>query len=114
MGVRIELLVVSGCPHTVAATLALAEAARQAGVGDAPVTVTAIRSDQQARERGFVGSPTFLFDGADPFATPDAPIGLACRMYSSRSGLTGVPDLERLRDALLRAGIGRATAAGDR
>ncbi len=111
---RIELLVVPGCPHTVAATLALEEAARQAGVGDAPVTVTVVRSDQQARERGFVGSPTFLFDGADPFATAGAPVGLACRVYSSGSDLTGVPELDELRDALLRADIGRASAAGDR
>jgi hypothetical protein len=108
------MLVVAGCPHTVAATLVLEAAARQAGVSDIPVTVTVVTSDQQAREREFGGSPTILIDGKDPFGVPGAPVGLTCRMYPSRSGLSGVPDLDDLRDALLKAGSGRATAAGDR
>jgi hypothetical protein len=113
--VQIELLVVPGCPHAIAAAAALTEAARQAGAGDAPIIVTMISSDQQARARAFAGSPTFLIDGADPFAKPHTPAGLACRMYSSSgSGPAGVPDLDDLRDALLRAGTGPASAAGDR
>lgn len=111
---QIELLLVPGCPHAAAATAALEESARQAGVGDAPVTVTAISSDRQARARGFVGSPTFLIDGADPFGTPGVPTGPACRIYPSGSGPSGVPGLDQLRDALLRAGIARGIAAGDR
>ena len=54
-----------------------------------------------AAERfGFRGSPTVLFDGVDPFASPDAPVGLSCRIYQTPDGPAGSPTLAQLRDAL--------------
>jgi hypothetical protein len=101
--VVIELLVVPNCPHEGQAREVLRAALELAGVDAGPVTVTAIDSAEQAQRRRFIGSPTFLIDGVDPFAVPEAPTGVACRIYASASGVAGVPEVEALRDALLRA-----------
>jgi hypothetical protein len=103
----IELLVVPDCPNEHPARQALQKAAALAGLGAVPVTVTVIDSDGQAQRRKFVGSPTFLFDGTDPFAVPGAPTGLMCRVYSTPGGLAGAPTVEQLRDALMAAASAR-------
>ena len=72
-----------------------------------------IETDEQARMRGFVGSPTFLVDGVDPFAVAGAPTGVACRVYPTPNGLSGAPTVAALRDALVRAGAFPANAAAD-
>ncbi|MBI4942273.1 MAG: hypothetical protein HY830_16135 [Actinobacteria bacterium] len=110
----VELLVVRDCPNVVAAREVLARAADLAGVTDLHVAVTVIGTDEEAQQRGFAGSPTFLVEGVDPFATPAAGVGLACRVYPTPRGLSGTPDVAAVRDALLGACTGQASAAGDR
>ena len=97
---QVELLVLPVCPNE-AAALALVRAATEAAGVHASVTV--IDTGEEAQRGGFVGSPTFLIDGVDPFAVPGAPAGLTCRVYPIADGVTGVPGVEALRDALLRA-----------
>jgi type IV secretory pathway TraG/TraD family ATPase VirD4 len=58
------------------------------------------RQPEDAERLGFIGSPTVLVDGSDPFATPGAPIGLACRVYVTPEGLAGSPTLDQLMEAL--------------
>lgn len=99
---RIEILLVADCPNEDAAVDLIGATVAEAGV-HADVTRTIITSQEQARERGFVGSPTFLLDGTDPFAQPEAPVALACRLYSTPDGLRGVPALPDLRRALQSA-----------
>ena len=101
--VVIELLVVPDCPNEAAALDVLREAAELAGVEAVSVTVTVIDSGEEAQRRGFVGSPTFLIDVIDPFATPSAPTGVTCRLYAAASGPAGVPSVEALREALVKA-----------
>ena len=60
-----------------------AKAARQAEVTDVHVTVTMIDTDQAAVARQFIGSPTFLVNGLDPFAVTGAPTGITCRIYAT-------------------------------
>lgn len=112
--VHVELLVVPDCPNETRARRALLEAAREAGLADLAVTVTVIDTDVQAQRRRFTGSPTFLIDGSDPFATPDAPTGVTCRVYRTAAGPAGTPDLEQLRQALVRACACPATEASGR
>ncbi len=71
-------------------------------MAELPATVTVVATDEEAQRRGFRGSPTFLIDGTDPFAAPDAPTGLTCRLYPTAAGLSPVPEPTALRDALLR------------
>lgn len=99
---RIELLVVADCPNEDAAADLIRAAVAETGV-HADVTRTIITSQEQAHERAFVGSPTILLDGSDPFAPTEAPIALACRLYTTPDGLRGVPALRDLRQALERA-----------
>jgi hypothetical protein len=62
--------------------------------------VTVIDSLDSAQQRGFVGSPTILLDGVDPFATPGQPASVSCRLYP---GPDGLPTIRDLRQALKRA-----------
>ena len=72
-------------------------------VARVPITATVIDTQEEAERRGFVGSPTILIDGEDPFAEPGQPVGVACRIYRNPAGPAGVPDLLLLRQALKRA-----------
>jgi len=59
-----------------------------------------IATDDEARRVGFRGSPTILVDGEDPFPGA-APIEhLACRVFSTPTGLAGIPSDDQLRQAI--------------
>lgn len=96
----IELLVVPDCPNESRALLALQSAFEQVGLGTQPVRVTVITNQDEAQKRGFVGSPTILIDGVDPFAVPGTSPAVACRVYVTPAGLSGVPPLDGLVAAL--------------
>ena len=40
------------------------------------------------------------FDNIGSYADPDAPVGLACRVYATDEGLQGAPTIDQLRSAL--------------
>lgn len=69
---------------------------------DAIIGYEPIDSQETAIRKQFRGSPTVLIDGADPFPDPNAPIGLACRVYRSESGPSGSPSLGQLRVAIAK------------
>ena len=94
-------MVVPDCPNEAAAAELIKTAVADTQVR-ATVMRTIIGSQEQAQGRGFVGSPTILLNGSDPFALPEAPVALACRLYVTPDGLRGVPSLWDLREALER------------
>ncbi|MDQ1739785.1 MAG: hypothetical protein QOE53_1437 [Pseudonocardiales bacterium] len=98
----IELLVVRDCPHAAVAERLVHAALVELGI-DVPVTTTVIIDEQHAVQRGFVGSPTILVNGADPFFQAGLPAGLACRIYPTTDGPAGTPTPGELRHALTRA-----------
>lgn len=59
-----------------------------------------VETPEDAQRLSFRGSPSILIDGVDPFAEPDAPVGLSCRIYTTPSGPAGSPSLEQLRAVL--------------
>lgn len=101
----VELLWWEGCPSTERALAAVREALTDLGLDADLVRTREIGSDGDARESGFVGSPTILIDGADLVpAAADEPIGLSCRVYRRRDGrVSPIPDPDDLREALGRA-----------
>jgi hypothetical protein len=101
----IELLWWAGCPSTDKAQADLEQAIRDVGLSGVGVRRTEITTDDEARTRSFVGSPTILVDGADVASPePEEAVGLSCRVYRRRDGrIAPTPDPDDMREALGRA-----------
>jgi hypothetical protein len=67
----------------------------------AEVEYQLIDTPEDALRFGFRGSPTVLIEGLDPFADPQAPVGLSCRVYRTATGSAGSPPRDQLQAALL-------------
>ncbi len=65
-----------------------------------------IDTPEAAAEFGFRGSPTIVVDGVDPFAEPDSPVGLSCRVYRTDTGNAGSSGLGQLRKAVISVDAG--------
>ena len=96
----VTLLFFDGCPNWQVTDERLQEALTLAGVDDVRVEHRLVETPEQAEAAGFRGSPTVLVNGRDPFADPDAPVGLSCRVYGTATGFTGAPTVEQLVAAL--------------
>lgn len=102
---NVELLWWEGCPSTERALETVREALTELGLEATEVRTREVRTDDEATELGFLGSPTILIDGVDLVpAADDEPIGLSCRVYRRRDGrISPLPDPDDLREALQRA-----------
>jgi len=100
-----ELLVVPDCPHEKPAAILLRSALDDIGLTAVTVELTVIATEEDAQRRGFVGSPTILLNGIDPFEVPGQQASVSCRIYP---GAGGLPDLRALRKALKRAAFDTA------
>jgi hypothetical protein len=101
--VKVEVLVVPDCPNESAAVERVRVVLEEMGCPPPPLTIRVINSQTEADEVGFLGSPTFLIDGVDPFAEPSRAPALACRVYPTSDGLRGLPDATALGVALRAA-----------
>lgn len=98
----VELLVVPDCPHEKPAAAQLRSALDDIGLTAVDIERTVIATEEDAQRRGFVGSPTILLNGVDPFDVPGQRVAVACRIYPGSGGL---PDVSALRQALERAAL---------
>lgn len=64
------------------------------------ITRHVVDTAEEAERTGFRGSPSILINGKDPFANPEDPVGLSCRIYRTPDGPAGSPTLDQLRDVL--------------
>lgn len=96
---EIDLLYIPDCPHRSHARHYLDVALRRTR-GNAVIREREICSQEEAARVGMTGSPTILVDGRDPFADPAAAPALACRLYRTDVGFSGVPSVEQLVEAL--------------
>jgi hypothetical protein len=101
--VDVELLVVPDCPNESGALSVLRLAFAAVGLTAQAVRTTVIASHEQAQELGFVGSPTILINGVDPFGVPGQSPAMACRVYATPAGLSGVPPLADIVTAVAAA-----------
>jgi hypothetical protein len=99
---QITLRYFDGCPNWRVAEARLQEALGALGGPQATIVHERVETQEEAERLGFRGSPTLLVDGDDPFADDDAPVGLACRIYSTEEGPQGAPSVAQLRAALGR------------
>jgi hypothetical protein len=95
---NVRLLYFDGCPNWAITDGHLAALARELGFA---LDYQKVETPQEAERVGFLGSPTVLIDGHDPFAQGDEPTGLACRVYETPDGAAGSPTLEQLRSVLV-------------
>jgi predicted DsbA family dithiol-disulfide isomerase len=99
---KLTVLVVPDCPHAALMEARLGSAL--VGRHDVQVTWRVVGDEAQAAETGLRGSPTLLIDGKDPFAEPDQPASLSCRLYRDHTGrVDGAPSVAALRNALEHA-----------
>lgn len=94
----VTLLYFADCPNWIETSDHLGMLASE--FQDIVITRRIVETVEQAERAQFRGSPSILIDGEDPFAEPDAPVGLSCRLYQTPSGSAGSPTLEQLRIAL--------------
>ncbi len=99
---NVRLLYFEDCPNWRVAEARLKEALVRVGADPDSVIYEQVTALDQAESLGFRGSPTILVDGTDPFAAPDAPGGLTCRIYWTPTGAQPAPTVEQLRAALIR------------
>src|SRR5919201_652988 len=101
----VELLWWEECPSWERTLRMLRAEMRAAGIGDEKLAVTEVKSEEDARRRGFPGSPTIRVGGRDIQPPgPEEPIGLTCRVYRLRDGrISPLPDPADIRDALTSA-----------
>lgn len=97
---KVELLYFDGCPHWEMMAAQLQELASELGFSWTPIQVD---TPEEAVAVQFHGSPSVHINGEDPFAEPEAPVGVTCRVYQTAAGLSGSPGHQALRDALVRA-----------
>src|SRR5712691_4567910 len=93
----VRLLYFDDCPNWRLAESRLNEALAAFGDEAPRVTYQLVSTPEQAERAGFRGSPTILVNGCDPFAGPDDPVGLSCRIYRSPAGVEHAPRVEQLR-----------------
>ena len=92
----ITLQYFDGCLNWLVADRRLLKALELAGLGATAVDRRLVSTPEEAEAVGFRGSPTMLIAGVDPFADPDAPVGLSCRVYRTDAGPAGSPTVEQL------------------
>ncbi|NYI41250.1 hypothetical protein [Demequina lutea] len=110
---RIEILHIAGCPHTAGAGQRVHEALSDAALDGVEVAFTLVSSSADAARASFSGSPTILIDGIDAFPSGTRTAELACRVYPTPAGLSGLPTVAQIVEVLERLTHGKtqATAA---
>jgi glutaredoxin len=106
---RIEILHISGCPHTAGAAQRVHEALSVVGLDHEDVDLTLVSSRADAARIQFAGSPTILIDGVDAFPSGIRTMELACRVYATPEGLAGLPTVSQIVEVLERTTSTRAT-----
>jgi len=99
---QLTVLAVPGCPN--APVLGGRLAAAVDGRAGVSVSCQVISDEGEAAQWGMHGSPTLLIDGVDPFAGPEQPPSMSCRLYRDDNGqLSGTPSVSQLRQAIDQA-----------
>lgn len=96
---EIELLYFDGCPSWEAGFENLKVALDQEGLAWR-IVLTRIVNAEHAAQLGFLGSPSFRSGGVDFWPEARDTFELNCRVYSTPSGLKGVPTVDMLREKI--------------
>lgn len=101
---RVELLFWEGCPSHPKALAELRAAMADAALDPGTVVLREVRTEADAAQERFVGSPTIRIDGVDIQPPSEEPFGLTCRVYHRRDGrISPTPDPADVSEALRAA-----------
>jgi hypothetical protein len=84
--VRVSFLYYEDCPSHDLALERLREVMAEEGIPGSEVEVIKVETEEQARELGFIGSPTIRVDGQDIDSPSDSHYALTCRSYRLEDG----------------------------
>jgi hypothetical protein len=96
---KVELIYERSCPNTAAARAQLSKALLAARLPPRWTEWEVGQPGAPGYVRGY-GSPTILVNGRDVAESPPAQGGDCCRLYSTTEGLSGVPALSCIIEAL--------------
>ncbi len=96
---QIDLLYFDDCPSWRAALENLQIALRAEG-REAEIRLVRVETEEEATDRKFLGSPSFQVNGSDLWLEEGADYSMSCRVYPTPGGISGVPNVEMLRDKL--------------
>ena len=97
---RVSFLYYEECPSYDLALERLRVVMAEEGVAD-DVEVVKVETEEQARELGFVGSPTIRVDGQDIDPPGDSRYALTCRAYRLEDDrISPLPSKDMIRRAL--------------
>ncbi|NSX36552.1 thioredoxin family protein [Pseudarthrobacter oxydans] len=102
---RLELLHIDECPNSEPARVRLEEALAALGHNEVKVHMRRLKTPSDILGSGFAGSPTITIDGADIFPEGAPADELACRVYKTPQGLSGLPTIDQLAEALRNNGL---------
>jgi hypothetical protein len=97
---HVRLLLVPDCPNAEPAAAVVRQALDEVGLTDVPVTTHTVDTQAEAEQLGFLGSPTILINGRDPFPDSGRQPALGCRLYHHQTGPNGIPPIQPIRQAL--------------
>lgn len=106
---QVEILYFDGCPNHEQATRLVERLLGELEI-EAEIQLVPVPDPETAERLAFLGSPTIRVDGRDVEAGADERRGgvLACRVYPTAAGPSGIPDEQWVSEAL----TGRRISAG--
>lgn len=100
---KVTIQYFDGCPHWKLADARVRTVIAGLSYEDVTLEYQLIDSPETADRVGFLGSPTILVDGRDPFATGTEQVGMSCRVFRTENGVEGAPTESQLRRLIARA-----------
>lgn len=97
---ELEVLHIADCPNWREAGDRATRALTKCDLSDVHVTYRLLRTQDDATDTAFAGSPTLVLDGVDLFPSDGRTTDLACRVYVTPRGLAGLPTEDQIVDAL--------------
>jgi len=108
---KVEILYVADCPTHPAAVALVSNVLEAQGIV-ADIREVLVADDAMARELRFRGSPTVRVNGLDVVAEDKAEaFSMCCRVYSG-SNQIGLPPIEAVRQAIVKAYAGASLKQG--
>jgi hypothetical protein len=98
----VRVLHIDDCPNWREAGVRTRQALDALGLADASVDFVLIRTEREAADAAFAGSPTIVVDGSDLFPSEAPTAALACRLYFTEHAVAGLPSQEQIERALLQ------------